>query len=85
MKYFLNALILLVAGCAQLQHGQAQPVVSKFSKEKGEYHFTSCSGAVEDWASCYSKARNTCPKGYVVIEQTDNANGGFRNLTFQCK
>ena len=41
--------------------------------------------AVEDWASCYAKARNACPSGYSIVEQTDNANGGFRNFTFKCK
>ena len=79
----LAVLVLLLIGCAQLQHGQLQPVVIKDAKKN--IFFTTCSGAVEDWASCYKKARNSCNGGFKIIEQKDNANGGFRDLTFQCK
>jgi hypothetical protein len=83
MKYCLFILVGLVAGCAQLQHGQIQPVVLKSAKES--IYFTTCSGAVEDWASCYAKARNTCSDGYKITEQNENGNGGFRDITFKCK
>ena len=83
MKYSLLILFVLIAGCAQLQHGQIQPVVVK--DYKNNIMFTTCSGAVEDWAGCYAKARNACAKGYKIIEQNENANGGIRNFTFQCK
>jgi hypothetical protein len=63
--------------------GDIQPVKVKDAKSK--IMFTSCSGAVEDWASCYKKARNTCSNGYQILEQNENANGGFRDITFQCK
>ena len=74
--------LVLLSGCAQLTQGQTQPVIVKDAKNK--IMFTTCSGAVEDWASCYKKARATCANGYKTIEQTDNANGGFRNFTFKC-
>jgi len=70
----------LLAGCAQLMSGQEQPVISK----KDGMFYTTCSGAVETWASCYNKAAKTCEKGYTTLEKTENANGGFRTMTFKC-
>lgn len=69
-----------LVGCAQLMKGQEQSVV--LLKDK-TYH-TSCSGAVEFWNNCYDKASRTCDKGYSIIEKTENANGGFRTMTFKC-
>jgi len=83
MKYCLLVLLGLIGGCAQLQRGQIQPVIVK--DYKNNIMFTTCSGAVEDWASCYRKARSTCDKDYKIIEQNENANGGRRELTFKCK
>lgn len=82
MKYIL-LLAIIVAGCAQLQHGQIQPVIVKDYKNK--ILFTTCSGAVENWASCYDKARNSCPKGYELIDKQENPHGGIRQFTFKCK
>lgn len=82
MKYALLILIGLIAGCAQLMQGQEQPVITKNSKE-GIY-YTTCSGAVEFWGTCYDKASRTCSKGYSILEKTENGNGGFRTLTFKC-
>ena len=84
MKYLLATLILTLTGCAQLQHGQEQPVISKFSKEKGEYFFTTCGGAVEEWNTCYQKAHRTCASGYSIVSKYDNNKGTQRELTFQC-
>ena len=74
-----------LSGCAQLTNGQAQmqPVVVKVARE--HIMFTTCSGAVEDWGTCNSKAMKACPNNYIVLEKTEDANGLFRNLTFQCK
>ena len=83
MKYLLMIFLVLVTGCAQLQNGQIQPVVVKDYKNK--IMFTTCSGAVEDWASCYKKAKMACENGYKMIEQKEDANGGIRTFTFQCK
>jgi len=85
MKNIIWLVILSLAGCAQLQRGQEQPVISKMSKDKGEYFFTTCAGAVEDWPSCYDKASRTCNKNYVILSKEDNNRGTKRELTFQCK
>ena len=82
MKYIVLSLLVLVGGCAQLTRGQEQPVVAKNAKE-GIY-YTTCSGAVETWASCNNKAMNTCTKGYSVVDKFQDSNGTIRSLTFQC-
>jgi hypothetical protein len=73
----------ILSGCAQLEHGQLQPVVYKNVKDN--IMFTTCTGAVEVWADCYDKAAKTCAKGYQVIRADESAQGGKRELTFQCK
>ncbi len=83
MKKLIGLIALTFIGCAQLQHGQIQPVIFKDAKNKIMY--TTCSGAVEDWASCFNKAKGTCSKGYEILDQKENAQGGKRELTFQCK
>ena len=80
MKSTALVLALFVAGCAQLMNGQEQPVITK----KDNSYYTTCSGAVETWSSCYNKASRTCEKGYAILEKTENANGGFRTMTFKC-
>jgi len=74
-------LLVLLSGCAQLMHGEQQPVISK---GKGAF-FTTCSGSVEDWGSCYRKAGKTCPNGYEVLNKFESAVGGRREFTFSCK
>ena len=74
--------VLILSGCAQLMHGQLQPVTVKDAKNK--IMFTTCSGAAEDWYSCNQKAERTCEKGYYVLEKFENAIGGRRELTFKC-
>ena len=81
----MNFLVLGLVGCAQLQHGQEQPVISKLSRDKGEYFFTSCAGAVEGWSDCMNKAARTCNGKYDVMSREDNNRGTKRELTFQCK
>ena len=80
MKYIGLFLSLILASCAQLMNGQEQPVITK----KDNSYYTTCSGAVETWNSCYNKASRTCEKGYTTLEKTENANGGFRTMTFKC-
>lgn len=84
MKYqfILLVSLLILVGCSQLMRGQEQPVVTKNAKES--VYFTTCSGAVENWGTCSAKALRTCVKGYSIVEKTENANGGFRTLTFKC-
>jgi hypothetical protein len=81
MKFvFIGLFALALPGCAQLMHGEQQPVVPKGN---GEY-YTSCSGAVEDWNSCHVKARKACAGEYATIKKNESAVGGRRELTFQC-
>ena len=84
-KLLLVTIVVLLSACQQLQHGATQPVLSKFSKDKGDYYFTTCGGAVEDWPSCYDKASATCNGRYDVLGRVDNSRGTQRDLTFQCK
>lgn len=83
MKYLAFGFLLLLSGCQQLMQGQQQPVTYKNVKDK--IMFTTCSGSVEYWGSCFEKAKNTCPKGYEVLEKNENPTSGRRDLTFRCK
>jgi len=83
MKLLMTALVLVLSGCAQLMNGQAQPVIVKDMNQHIMY--TTCNGAAEGWDTCAAKATKTCTNGYTVLEKTENANGGYRSLTFQCK
>ena len=80
-KLLLVAGVVLLSACQQLQHGQMQPVKLIGTNK----YFTTCSGAVEDWPSCYDKASATCNGKYDVITREDNNRGTYRALTFQCK
>lgn len=83
MKYLIIVVGFILTACAQLQHGAIQPVILKDSARN--IYFTSCSGAVEVWGNCYDKARATCEKSYVILDQKEDLNGGRREITFQCK
>jgi len=83
MDKLLLVFVVFLSGCAQLQHGAIQPVVLKDAKNS--IYFTTCGGAVEDWASCYDKASTSCNGKYDVIRKGDNSRGTQRDLTFQCK
>gem|GEM_PF-345622 len=83
MKQLFLVLVLLVSACAQLMHGQEQPVIQKSVKEK--IFFTTCSGGAEDWQSCNMKAGRTCNAGYIALNRFETVLGGRRELTFQCK
>jgi hypothetical protein len=74
---------LALTACAQLQRGELQPVKRIDSKEP--IYFTTCSGMVEDWASCNNKAMKTCSNGYTVTNKEENPTAGRRDMTFRCK
>lgn len=80
-KLFVIAVFFVLSACKQLQHGQIQKV-DLIGNNK---YFTTCSGAVEDWASCFDKASGACNGKYDVITKEDNNRGTYRALTFQCK
>lgn len=83
MKLLITICTLLLNGCSQLMNGQIQPVVVKDANKA--IMATTCSGSVEDWGTCNSKAKQKCPNGYIVLDKTENIVGGRRELTFQCK
>ena len=86
----MKPLVLIVAlalleGCSSLMNasGAIQPV--KVIDAKQQIMFTTCSGNVEDWASCYGKARKACVNGYESLEKVESPVGAKREFTFQCK
>jgi hypothetical protein len=79
----MTVLVFVLSGCAQLMNPQAQPVVVKDANQQIIY--TTCSGLVEDWGTCHSKAMKTCPNNYIVLDKIQESNGVFRSVTFQCK
>lgn len=78
-RYWLM-LLMLLSGCAQLMHGEQQPVIPQGKST----FFTTCSGGAEDWGSCYQKAGKTCPGGYEVLNKFEGNVGGRREFTFMC-
>ena len=82
MKKLCVFSLFFLTSCAQLMSGQQQPV--KSIDAKNGIYFTTCSGAVEDWGSCNTKAKNTCTGAYDVVKRFESAVGGRRELTFQC-
>ncbi|NOT14645.1 MAG: hypothetical protein HOP21_03505 [Methylotenera sp.] len=85
MKLLLITVLLALSACTALSNPNAamQPVGYKNVQEK--IMFTTCSGSVEEWGSCFAKAKKTCPNSYDVIERVESAVGGKRELTFKCK
>ena len=79
----MTVLMFAMSGCAQLMNGQAQPVVVKDANQ--QIMFTTCSGSVEDWSTCNSKAMKACPNNYIILDKTQESNGVIRSMTFQCK
>lgn len=75
--------VIALSGCAQLKKGEMQPVKRVDVKE--EIYFTTCSGMVEDWASCNRKAMQTCAKGYDLLRKDENITAARREFTFKCR
>lgn len=73
-----------LSGCSTMMNpsGSIQPVVDVNAGE--QIYFTSCSGSVEDWGSCYKKASQKCVNGYTQIKKVESPVGGKREITFQC-
>lgn len=82
MKKILAIACILITGCAQLSHGQIQPVTVLDKKEN--ILMTNCGGAVETWGSCFQKAKSVCPNGHKVIGRDENTTGTLRKLIFKC-
>lgn len=84
MKPLLILIVLSIQGCSTLSNpdGALQPVVYKNLKEK--IYSTTCSGAVEEWGSCFYKAKKTCTNSYSIISRNEEVMGGKRELVFKC-
>ncbi|MDP2248249.1 MAG: hypothetical protein Q8J65_08970 [Nitrosomonadales bacterium] len=85
MKLLFILPMLFLSACAALMNaeGAAQPVKRIDVKEK--IFITTCSGVVEDWGSCNSKAQKTCENGYEIMKKEENPPTAYRELTFKCK
>lgn len=82
MKILLTGIfVMIMTGCAQLMKGEEQPV--RQFRDINTYK-TTCSGSVEDWGSCYRKAKRTCPNGYEVTERNNDTRGIIREMVFTC-
>lgn len=79
----LLVLILFLTGCAQLTNteGASQKVISL---GKGRFS-VSCSGLVDNWPDCFSKARTSCTNGYEEIARKESSVNVAREMVFQCK
>ena len=83
MKKIILLSFFSLTACAQLMHGDVQPVIVKNLKEK--VYFTTCSGVVETLGTCHDKAKVTCQGKFNVIDLYETPTGARRELTFQCK
>jgi hypothetical protein len=85
MKLFATFIALGLTACTALSNpkGAAQSV--KMIDLKNQTYKVTCNGAVEDWANCYDRAKQTCPHGYDLKERNQDPVGGKRELVFQCK
>lgn len=82
MKTLLTVIfVMIMTGCAQLMKGEEQPV--RQYRDINSYK-TTCSGTVETWGSCHSKAKRTCPNGYVVTDRFNDSTGIIREMVFTC-
>ena len=72
---------LMVSACAQLMKGEEQTV--RQYRDINTYK-TTCSGSVETWGSCHSKAKRTCPNGYEVTDRFNDSTGIIREMVFTC-
>jgi len=71
------------ASCSSLMNGQLQPV--KLIDNRNNTYLTTCNGTAETMGSCHNKARDTCNKGYKVLNEKIDSTGIFREVIFQCK
>lgn len=84
MKLIILLSVLGLSACSALMNaeGAAQPVKRIDVKER--IFLTTCSGVVEDWGTCNSKAQKTCENGYEILKKEENSPTAYRELTFKC-
>jgi hypothetical protein len=81
MKNYIPIVALLVCACSSLQTFQEQPVQALANNS----YKTTCNGIAEAWDSCFRKAKRTCDKGFVVLDQVQTNDFVHRELGFSCK
>lgn len=84
MKLLIVLIALFLGACSSLTNSAdtAQPILVKDAKQ--QIMFTSCTGAVEEWGSCFRKAGKSCPNGYEVLKKDEDIVGAKREITFKC-
>ena len=84
MKLLAVLLLITLSSCAENGNMSRtlQPV--KLLDSTNNTFYTTCSGAVEEWGSCFDKARKTCTKGYEVTDKEESSVNGKRELYFTC-
>ena len=85
MKLFATFIALGLTACTALSNPQGAAQSVKMIDLKNQTYKVTCNGAVEDWANCYDRAKQTCPHGYDLKERNQDPVGGKRELVFQCK
>ena len=75
--------MMTTLSCKSLMNGQDQSV--NLIDGKNNTYMTTCSGMAETIGSCYQKAKKTCDKGYLLIEEKIDSSGVHRMIRFQCK
>ena len=75
--------MMTTLSCKSLMKGQDQSV--NLIDGKNNTYMTTCSGMAETIGSCYQKAKKTCDKGYLLIEEKFDSSGVHRQIKFQCK
>jgi hypothetical protein len=75
--------MMTILSCKSLMNAQEQPV--HLIDGKTNTYMTTCSGMAETIGSCHQKAKNTCDKGYSVLEEKRDSSGVHREIRFQCE
>lgn len=76
---------LFLCSCYALNHPKdtIQPVITL--DESQQIYKATCSGLVETWPDCLTKAKETCKNGYSEIDRVITSAGARRELKFGCK
>lgn len=85
MKLMIMLSTLLLTSCYALSNPQGTIQSVKLVDANQKVYKTTCSGMVEMWPDCLSKAKTTCDKGYIELEKIITPAGARRELKFQCK
>ena len=85
MKFIVLLIPFFLTSCYALSNPGAATQPVKLLDGKQNIYKTSCSGMVETWPDCLSKAKSTCPNGYDELYRDITPVGARRELKFKCK